>query len=243
VEAQLLREMAGALAAVTRHGALYESDFRLRPYGASGSPVQSLQALRDYFAGPAQLWERLSYLKARPVAGSGGLCREALDAVWGASLPRGSTPQETEGLMGLRLRLESGSSDFESALKFRPGGLLHQDLLVLSLQLRAGLVPAAGGFGEILARLESDGILSSEHRGTLYRARSFMEGFLHRSRIRFARSPRQGWPKNLLAELDTLWLPRLSGDFGAPSAGTLERAWTGHGEAVVGIWERVIARG
>lgn len=243
VEAQLLREMAGALAAVTRHGALYESDFRLRPYGASGSPVQSLQALRDYFAGPAQLWERLSYLKARPVAGSGGLCREALDAVWGASLPRGSTPQETEGLMGLRLRLESGSSDFESALKFRPGGLLHQDLLVLSLQLRAGLVPAAGGFGEILARLESDGILSSEHRGTLYRARSFMEGFLHRSRIRFARSPRQGWPKNLLAELDALWLPRLSGDFGAPSAGTLERAWTGHGEAVVGIWERVIARG
>ena len=243
VEAQLLREMAGALAAVTRHGALYESDFRLRPYGASGSPLQSLQALRDYFAGPAQLWERLSYLKARPVAGNEDLGREALDAVWGVSLPRGSTPQETEGLMALRQRLESGSSDFESALKFRPGGLLHQDLLVLSLQLRSGLVPVGGGFGEILARLEAAGILSSEHRGILYRARSFMEGFLHRSRLRFAHSPRRDWPISFLAELDALWLPRPSGTSEAQNVETLERQWVGHGKAVVGVWEALIARG
>ena len=238
VEADLLREMAGSLAAVTRHGTLYETDFRLRPYGASGLPIQSHQGLLDYFSGPAQLWERLSYLKARAVAGNAEVGREALEPVRAMVLSRGAGPQEVEDLMDLRRRLETAAPDFEGALKFKPGGLLHQDLLLYALQVQAGHLCAGTGFLDMLAHLEGDGLLSPEERGILYRARSFMEGFLHRSRLRFARSPARGWPKKLLADLDALWLPRPSGLSKAADGETLERHWREHREAVVGIWER-----
>lgn len=237
-EADLVREVAGSLAALTRHGALYESDFRLRPYGASGLPVQSRQGLLGYFSGPAQLWERLSYLKARPVAGNTEVCEEALEPVRAMVLSRGAAPQELESLMDLRRRLEASAPDFEGALKFRPGGLLHQDLLLYTLQVRAGRLCAGSGFPDLLAHLEEDGLLSPEERGTLYRARSFMEGFLHRSRLRFARSPVRGWSKALLADLDALWLPRPSGLPNAANGESLERHWREHREAVAGIWER-----
>ena len=142
----------------------------------------------------------------------------------------------------LRRRLESSAHDFEGALKFYPGGLLHQDLLVFALQVQAGHLCAGAGFLKILAHLEEDGLLSSEERGILYRARSFMEGFLHRSRLRFARSPARGWPQTLLSELDALWLPRPSGLPNVTDGETLEQRWQEHRKAVVGVWESRIAR-
>jgi hypothetical protein len=91
--------------------------------------------------------------------------------------------------------------------------------------------------------LEADGILCSEDRRILFRARTFMEGFLHRSRLRFGRSPRRGWPKSLWAELDVMWLPRPSGASEAQGGEALESRWTAHREAVAGVWEKRIARG
>ena len=68
-----------------------------------------------------------------------------------------------------------------------------------------------------------------------------MEGFLHRSRLRFAHSPRRDWPKSLLAELDALWLPRPSGASEVQNAEFLESAVAGgHREAVVRVWETLI---
>ena len=118
IEAQLLREMAGALVAVTRHGALYESDFRLRPYGASGLPAQSLQASR-LFRRTGPTLERLSTSRRGPWRETGIF----VERRWMRSGRRACREARR-----LRRRMsswaqptESGSSDFESALAFRPG--------------------------------------------------------------------------------------------------------------------------
>jgi [glutamine synthetase] adenylyltransferase / [glutamine synthetase]-adenylyl-L-tyrosine phosphorylase len=237
-EGQVVREMAGALAAMTRHGSLYEADLRLRPYGASGPPVQSLGAFAAYFAGPAQGWERVAFLKGRPVAGDLDLGREAFDLAWGRTFARGLSAADLAGLMDLRRRLEA-APDFEGALKFHPGGLLHQDLLAFVLQVRAGLRPGPGGFTGLLTRLQAAGALEAPSQRELYQARTFMEGFLHRSRLRFQRPPAKGWGGALLEELDGLWAPRPSGLRGTPRGDALERLWSEHRRVVVGLWDRL----
>ena len=238
-EAGVLREMAGALAAVTRHGSLYEADFRLRPYGASGLPVQSLDTLREYFSGPARLWERLSYLKGRPVAGNEALGWQALDLVWDLVLSRGAPDDELGDLMDLRGRLEAASPGFEGALKFRPGGLLHLDVLGSVLLARARLRPGPGGSEGLLRRLEEAGILGAEDRRCLSRARSFMDGFLHRSRLHVSRSPKPAWPEGLLDVLDGLWSPRPSGAVSDLPPGTLVRLWEECRADVARLWAQL----
>ena len=54
---------------------LYAVDTRLRPHGASGPLVVTLDAFRDYFRGPAQTWERLALTRARVIFATGGFGR------------------------------------------------------------------------------------------------------------------------------------------------------------------------
>ena len=57
------------LSAHTPAGRLYEVDARLRPGGASGPLVTSMQALRRYQLEEAWTWEHQAIVRARPVAG------------------------------------------------------------------------------------------------------------------------------------------------------------------------------
>jgi glutamate-ammonia-ligase adenylyltransferase len=54
-------------------GKLYEVDMRLRPSGASGLLVTSLNAFRDYQINNAWTWEHQALVRARVVAGNPGL--------------------------------------------------------------------------------------------------------------------------------------------------------------------------
>jgi glutamate-ammonia-ligase adenylyltransferase len=242
-EGLVLREMAGALAAVTRHGSLYEADFRLRPYGSSGPPVQSLGAVNAYFFGPARAWEHLSFLKGRPVAGDLDTGGEAVGLAWEHTRSRGISKGDLEGLMDLRRRLEAASTDFEGALKFRPGGLLHLELLAFVLQVRAGQPSGQGGFMGLLGRLETAGALDADSRETLFRARALMEAYLHRSRLRFSRPPSRGWKNGLLVDLDGLWEPRPSAMDDSPGGDALDRHWSQLRRAVVDLWDRLVVAG
>ena len=72
-----LMRLAGAvnqwLTAPTVAGVLYETDFRLRPYGASGLLVTSLRAFRDYQQSTAWTWEHQALTRARWIAGDARL--------------------------------------------------------------------------------------------------------------------------------------------------------------------------
>jgi glutamate-ammonia-ligase adenylyltransferase len=57
------------LASTTRAGVLYDTDLRLRPNGASGLLVSSVQGYRDYELHRAWVWEHQALTRARFVAG------------------------------------------------------------------------------------------------------------------------------------------------------------------------------
>lgn len=64
------------LTALTPSGALYEVDMRLRPSGASGLLVSSLEAYCKYQQEDAWTWEHQALVRARPVAGDAELAKK-----------------------------------------------------------------------------------------------------------------------------------------------------------------------
>lgn len=69
IYAEVMEGLGRDLTERTRDGAVYRVDFRLRPYGASGPIVNSLERLKNYYNQSAALWEIQAALKLRPVAG------------------------------------------------------------------------------------------------------------------------------------------------------------------------------
>lgn len=58
------------LTSTTAAGVLYETDLRLRPNGAAGLLVSSVEAFRDYQHGQAWVWEHQALTRARAVCGN-----------------------------------------------------------------------------------------------------------------------------------------------------------------------------
>jgi glutamate-ammonia-ligase adenylyltransferase len=67
--ARLAQRLIHMLNTATASGVLYEVDTRLRPDGAAGLLVSSLEAFARYQAESAWTWEHQALLRARPVAG------------------------------------------------------------------------------------------------------------------------------------------------------------------------------
>lgn len=65
----LARTVNAWITTVTPAGALYATDFRLRPYGESGNLVSSFAAFRDYQINEAWTWEHQALTRARWLAG------------------------------------------------------------------------------------------------------------------------------------------------------------------------------
>lgn len=242
LEERLLRSLTTSLTAVTRHGALYPVDFRLRPYGTSGTALCSLEALGDYFSGPARLWERLAYLKGRAVAGDLHLGDEALRLIWSLVFQRGASPEEIPDLIDQRRRLDGASPDLEGAVKFGPGGLLQLDLLLLLLQVKAGLEPGPGGTPALLLRLEDAGMLHNAARASLFQSRSFQDSLLHRLRLHYARPPLRRNASRTLAEIGAHLDPREEGPPPGRGREGAQARWADHRKAVESAWSDLLDR-
>jgi len=237
LEGHFARALAAAFTAVTRHGPLYDLDFRLRPYGSSGPHIQSLPALKEYFSGPAQLWERLAFLKGRPVAGAGPLGHDALRSVRACTFERGAPENDLPMLLDLRQRLEEGAKDLEAALKFLPGGLLHLDLLLLTLQARTRVEPDAPGTLALMAALQAEGALPHEFGESVRLSRLFQDTLLHRCRLHLSRPPGLDQLEEGLSWLGRLW--RASGGESPPPK-DIGASWKAHRQTVVQAWEKLL---
>jgi len=66
---RLAQELTMALTTATTESFLYRVDLRLRPEGAAGPIVLSLPDALRYYKNRGRDWERLAFLKARPIAG------------------------------------------------------------------------------------------------------------------------------------------------------------------------------
>lgn len=77
--ARLGQRIIHMLNTFTPSGVLYEVDLRLRPSGASGLLVSSLESFADYQYNQAWTWEHQALVRARPVAGDAGIAGRFAD--------------------------------------------------------------------------------------------------------------------------------------------------------------------
>ncbi len=75
---RLGERLIGALTDATAEGFLYRVDMRLRPWGAVGPLISTVDGYLKYLKQHARLWEKQALLRARPVAGNAALGRAFL---------------------------------------------------------------------------------------------------------------------------------------------------------------------
>ena len=102
---RLGQQLIDALARSTGEGFLYRVDMRLRPWGRSGTLVNSVDAHIAYLQKHAGLWERQALLKARPIAGNLALGYEFLQRARPIVFNTGGEPARAE-IHKLKQRIE-----------------------------------------------------------------------------------------------------------------------------------------
>lgn len=161
---RLAQRLTGALSVATASGPLYEVDTRLRPSGAQGPLVVSLDGFERYQREDAWTWEHMALCRARPVFGSAA-ARQAVAAVIGRVLA-GDRPARdiTVDAAGMRREMKAhkpprGPLD----AKLADGGLVDLEFAVHVLQLRerVGFTP---DLGSAIDMLISAGHLSPDMR-------------------------------------------------------------------------------
>lgn len=135
---RLAQKVVALLETMTGAGRLYAVDVRLRPDGAKGLLVSSLDSYADYQRHRAWTWEHQALVRARGVAGDDGLL-DAFERIRADTL---ATPREPTRLrqdvlhMRARMRAELDRSSAERFdLKQGAGGLVDLEFLLQALVL------------------------------------------------------------------------------------------------------------
>ncbi len=136
-----VQRLTMALSTPTSVGKLYESDFRLRPYGRDGPLATRLDHFVSYHLEQAWAWERFALLRARPVAGDPSLCAEVeteLQRLRPAPI-RGQTITWgliREACLDMRAKIsEAFPAQSLWDVKYRRGGLMDIDQILAALVL------------------------------------------------------------------------------------------------------------
>lgn len=155
---RLVQRTLAFLAHPAATGPLYDIDMRLRPEGAKGLPLVSIEGFAAYQRERARLWEHQALLRARPLFGE-PRAAAAFRAIREEVLKRPRNPRAVrEELIAMRerLRAEHDRSDSERFdLKQGRGGLVDLGFALAALQLGASKAGAwvgdATGSAEWLA--------------------------------------------------------------------------------------------
>ncbi len=133
---RLAQRVIAALSVATAAGPLYEVDTRLRPSGAQGPLVVSLDGFAKYQREDAWTWEHMALTRARPVFGSGE-ARAAVQAVIDAVLC-GERPERDIAADAGKMRDEMAAHKPPKGpldAKLLPGGLVDLEFAVHTQQL------------------------------------------------------------------------------------------------------------
>ena len=181
--ARLAQRLVSLLGTVTGAGKLYEVDVRLRPDGAKGMLVSSVESFADYQRQRAWTWERQALVRARPIAGAARV-QVAFEAIREETLrhPRDHATLRADVVaMRRRMRAEldrSHAGRFD--LKQGEGGLVDLEFLVQALVLEhAAAQPALVAPRDtpgLLAALGDGGVLPADEVAALLQAHALMLG-------------------------------------------------------------------
>ena len=164
-------------------GHVYDVDPDLRPEGRDGPLVRTLDAWATYVERWAEPWERLAWVKARPVAGDAALGTGLVEDVLGPWVwDRPITDAERTELRRVKVRVERErvrtGDDPDFHLKLGRGGLTDIEFCTQLLQLEHGV--RATGTGDALRALRDAGVLDGEEHATLVDAHGFLEAVRNR---------------------------------------------------------------
>lgn len=179
---RLIRRFLSALGGSETGAPLYTVDPRLRPYGADGPLVTSLEAFRGYHeSGAGQTWERLALTRARVVFAAGDFGLPAEDVFRGALTKPCRTDQLSKEIAGLRARVDAANPRAKGL-----GSMSDVEWIVQYLQLASVgehpeiLEPNVWGALESLA---DAGLLPGEGARALVDAYDFLAEAKNRLRI------------------------------------------------------------
>jgi glutamate-ammonia-ligase adenylyltransferase len=158
---RLANRITAALSVPTAAGPLYDVDMRLRPEGAKGMLVVSLDAFEHYQRTEAWTWEHMALCRARPVLGSDAV-RERASAVIDSilRLPRDRAKVVTDAVKMRSEMARHKPPQSKLDVKLGPGGLVDLEFAVHVLQLttHVGLDPR---LDVALEQLAAEGLVSA----------------------------------------------------------------------------------
>lgn len=166
---RVVQKIVALLAMPTLAGSLYQVDLRLRPDGAKGLLISSVDSFATYQRERARTWEQQALVRARVVAGDPSVAQifnQIREQVLCA--PRETKIVLAEALaMRVRMRAElDRSTDGRFDLKQGEGGLVDLEFLlqagVLAHAQRAPQVAANTRTPELIAALADCGFLKAE---------------------------------------------------------------------------------
>ena len=133
---RLASRVTAALSVPTAGGRLYDVDTRLRPEGAKGMLVVSLEAFERYQQEEAWTWEHMALCRARPVMGSPAI-RERVAAMIESilRLPREFATVAKDAAKMRREMVRHKPPQSALDVKLGPGGLVDLEFSVHVLQL------------------------------------------------------------------------------------------------------------
>ncbi|MES2568980.1 MAG: hypothetical protein V4710_02870, partial [Verrucomicrobiota bacterium] len=138
---RLAEEILATFGANDPAGTLFRMDLRLRPEGASGPLVRSIESMETYYAGYGETWERMALIKARVVAGSHELGYEFAQRMQPFIYPRSVSGDVFEEIAAIKGRIEReivGEAALHRNVKLGYGGIREIEFIVQTLQILHG---------------------------------------------------------------------------------------------------------
>ena len=139
--ARLVQRVMHIMSSHTSAGVLYEMDLRLRPSGASGLLVSSIDAFFDYQKNDAWTWEHLALVRARVVAGHERVIQRFSEMRADILTQQRHSKELLSDVSEMRQRMRkelSKSKKGEFDLKQDAGGIADIEFIVQYLVLRWG---------------------------------------------------------------------------------------------------------
>ena len=139
---RMAQEITRCISQVTREGAAYRVDLRLRPGGRSGDVAVSLHRALHYYQGEARDWEWQMLIRARQCAGSVEVARAFLRHVESFVYRPGHGPEALRSVLEARERRTAQLERYRAGrhrsqaldVKLDPGGIRDLEFLIQGLQ-------------------------------------------------------------------------------------------------------------
>ena len=172
------------LTTITREGALYAVDTRLRPFGSEGELAQPAESLVQYLRGPAGVWEMQSYLKARSVAGDIKIGQRLMRRAERAILDRATREDLAGAVRAMRDKLRAASLRPGEDLRSGPGGTHTIQFALQYLQLRHHVPsPPRKSTLKLLTALRDLALIDDDSYAALFKGERLLRRFEHQLRL------------------------------------------------------------